>query len=116
MSSSSGRDAFRAALKQRLEAERELAALHGDEYAVEFDLGIAWDIGAPAPQLLANERKVFLVFYLSEPAPGWDGTWVQVVSPAADHAVSLGVVEFASVHSVKLAGPMTRSSRAPTER
>jgi hypothetical protein len=72
MSTSSGREAFRAALSQRLEAERELADLRGDEYAVDLDLGIAWDIGAPAPQLLANERMVFVVFYLREPAP-WVG-------------------------------------------
>jgi hypothetical protein len=105
MSTSSGRDAFRAALSQRLEAERELADLRGDEYAVDLDLSITWDIGAPLPHLLANERKVFVVFYLSEPAPGWDGTWVQVVNPADEHAASLGVVEFTSVHSVKFGGP-----------
>ena len=30
---------------------------------------------------------------------------MQVVNPADDHAVSLGVVEFTSVHSVKFGGP-----------
>lgn len=105
MSTSSGGDAFWAATKQALEAERELADLRGDEYAVDLDLGITSDIGAPTPQLLANEHKVFLAFYLSEPAPGWDGTWVHVVNLADEHPVSLGVVEFTSVHSVKFGGP-----------
>ena len=98
-------DEWRAALVERLDAEREVARLAGDEYAVELDLGAAWDTGAPLPHLIASERRTFLVFYLRDPVPGWDSSWVQVVDPAAAHPVPLGVAEFVNVHAVKLGGP-----------
>ncbi|HMG29154.1 MAG TPA: hypothetical protein VK585_03415 [Jiangellaceae bacterium] len=93
------------ALDRQLDAERDVARLAGGQYAVDLDIGLVWDIGAPLPHLLASERRTFLVFYLSDTPPGWDGRWVEVVSPAAEHAVPLGVAEFVGVHSVKFGGP-----------
>jgi len=100
-----GWTAYHGAYREQVDAERRLAELRGEEYAIEIDLGWAWDAGAPLPHLLASERKVYIVCYLREPVPGWDGTWVQVVDPAAEGAVPLGVVEFMGVHSVKFGGP-----------
>jgi hypothetical protein len=98
-------DQLRAAQEKVLVAEREVADAAGDEYAVEMTLGLVWDIGAPLPHLLANGHKTYVLFYLADPDPAWDGTWVNVVDPAASQAVPLGVVEFHHVHSIKLGGP-----------
>jgi hypothetical protein len=98
-------DGLRAARQDVLAAEREVARIAGDEYAVELDFELPWDTGAPLPHLLANGHKTYLLFYLANPEPDWDGTWVRVVDPAATEAEPLGVVEFHQVHSVKLGGP-----------
>ncbi|MGH9252474.1 MAG: hypothetical protein ACRD0W_23575 [Acidimicrobiales bacterium] len=94
-----------AALDAKLEAEREIARLSGQPHAVDLDLGLEWDIGAPLPHLLASEGRTFLVFYLKDTPAGWDGTWVTVVNPADDHTVRLGVAQFINVEAVKLGGP-----------
>ena len=98
-------DQLRAAHEKVLVAEREVAEAAGDEYAVELNIGLVWDIGAPLPHLLANGHKTYVLFYLADPDPAWDGTWVTVADPAAPEAVPLGVVEFHHVHSIKLGGP-----------
>jgi hypothetical protein len=94
-----------AAEDEVLVAERELARVIGDEYAVELDLGLTWSIGAPLPHVLANGGRAFVLFYLADPDPSWDGTWVRLVDPAASDAEPLGVVEFHYVHSIKFGGP-----------
>jgi hypothetical protein len=69
---------------------RDTTAATGTEAAgdeLELDLGVAWDIGAPLPHQLASEGRTFLIFYLRDPVPGWNSTWVQVVNPAAEHEV-----------------------------
>jgi hypothetical protein len=91
--------------REVLAAEREAARLTGDQYAVDVDIGLTWDIGAPLPQLLANGRRTFLLFYLYLRDPGWDGTSVRIVDWAAAEQVPLGVVEFHGVHSVRFGGP-----------
>jgi hypothetical protein len=98
-------DGLRAAESELLAAEREMARAAGGEHAVELDIELPWDIGAPLPQLLANDYRTFLVFHLSDPDPDWDGTWSRVVDPAVDVAVPLGVVEFRYTESVRLGGP-----------
>jgi hypothetical protein len=98
-------DGLRVAHQDVLAAEREVARVARDEYAVELDFAMPWSTGAPLPHLLANGLKAYLLFYLAKPDPGWDGTWVRVVDPAADDEEQLGVVEFHHVHSVRLGGP-----------
>jgi hypothetical protein len=88
-----------------LAAEREVARLAGEQYAVEEDIGLAWDSGAPLPHLLANGHRVFLLFYLADPDPDWDGTSVRILDPASTDLVPLGIVEIEHVHSVKFGGP-----------
>jgi hypothetical protein len=95
----------RVALREVLAAERDVARIAGDEYAIELDFALPWDTGAPLPQVLANDNRTFLLFYLSNPDPDWDGTWVRIVDPAADEPEPLGVVQFHRAHSVKLGGP-----------
>lgn len=98
--------AWRAANDEVLAAEREVARLRGEQYAVELTDVAEWDIGAPLPHVLAANGRVILVYYLrGQPDSGWDGSWVSVVNPAAPDAVPLAVVEFAFVHDVKFGGP-----------
>lgn len=99
------RDALRSALDEVLAAERELARAHGGEYAIELDPPLRWDNGAPLPHLLANGHDAYLMFYLPDRDPGWDGTSVQIRYPASGGAAPLGVVKLSRVHSVKLGGP-----------
>ena len=47
-----------------LTAERETARTAGRQYAVEIDLGIQWDIGAPLPFLISNGRRAAVLFHL----------------------------------------------------
>lgn len=39
------------------------------------------DVGAPCPLVLASEGKVIVVYLVSNPPEGWDGTTVTVVGP-----------------------------------
>jgi len=98
-------DGLRAAQQDVLAAEREVARIAGDEYAEELDFELRWDTGAPLPHVVANGHRTFLLFYLPNRDPDWDGTWVRVVDPAAPQPHPLGVVEFHRVHAVTLGGP-----------
>lgn len=98
-------DALRPAQQEVLAAERELARAHGRQYAVELDPPLRWDPGAPLPHLLTNGHDAYLMFYLPDRDPDWDGTSVRIMDPASDGAVPLGMVKFSRVHSMKLGGP-----------
>jgi hypothetical protein len=96
---------FRDALDAQLEAERALAAARGEEHAVPFDLGVQWSGGAPLPHLLSSGHRTFVAFYLHEPDPDWDGTYVHIVDPTDEAAASLGIAEFMRCSAVKLGPP-----------
>jgi hypothetical protein len=96
---------FSAALEAQLEAERALAAARGEEQAVPFDLGVRWSGGAPLPHLLSSGHRTFVAFYLDEPDPDWDGTYVHVIDPTDEAPASLGVAEFMRCSAVKLGPP-----------
>jgi hypothetical protein len=86
-------------------AERELARLRGEEYAVPIDLGVRWDIGAPMPHVVAASGRALVLFYRAVPNETWDGTSVEVVDPTSDQPAALGLIEFIHVHSIKFGGP-----------
>jgi hypothetical protein len=94
-----------AAEQEVLAAERAVARIAKDAYAVELDVEVPWDTGAPLPHLLANGHRAYLLFYLADPDPDWDGTWARAVDPAAREPEPLAVVEFHNVHAVTLGGP-----------
>jgi hypothetical protein len=98
-------DGLRAAQREVLAAERDVARIAGDEYAEELDFELPWDTGAPLPHVVANGHRTLLMYYLPNRDPDWDGTWVRVVDPTAPEPHPLGVVEFHRVHSVRLGGP-----------
>jgi hypothetical protein len=97
--------ALRTAWAEEAAAERAVARAAGTQYAEELEFELPWSTGAPLPHVLANGHRVYLVFYLADRDPDWDGTWVRVVDPRSGEAVPLGVVEFHRVHAVKLGGP-----------
>jgi hypothetical protein len=49
-----------AAHEQRLQAERDLAAARGEQYAQVIDIGPCWDDGAPLPHLISNGSRTFV--------------------------------------------------------
>jgi hypothetical protein len=58
---------FRSAEAAVMQAERDLAAAKGEEYAVPIDFPVQWCSGAPLPHLIQNDSKTFLVFLLRLP-------------------------------------------------
>ena len=98
-------EALREAWEQQLQAERDLAAARGEQYARVIDLGPRWDAGAPLPHLITNRSRAFIACLASQRDPSWDGTWVRMVSPA-DEAPSLFVVlELRGCAEVRFGGP-----------
>lgn len=85
--------------------ERDLAAAKGDEHAVPLDFPVAWDAGAPLPHLLCNDYRALLCFIQREPPREWNGTSVEIVSPADDQARPLALVEFKLCFAAKLGSP-----------
>lgn len=69
------------------------------------ELGLRWDVGAPLPHLLQSEWRTVLAFYLSEPDPTWDGTWVNVVDPTSSESALIGVIEWVGCGGAVLGGP-----------
>lgn len=98
-------DGLHAAGQEILAAQREIASIAGDEYAVELEFELPWDTGAPLPHLLANGHRAYLLFFLADADPDWDGTSVRIVDPATTEVQPLGVVEFHRVHAITFGGP-----------
>ena len=96
---------FDAAHSEVLRLERAIAASRNEPYAVPCDFPVQWDVGAPLPCLLCTDYRAFLTFYISEPDPNWDGTYVKVVDPASTDVVSLCLVTFQNCTSAKLGHP-----------
>jgi hypothetical protein len=94
-----------AAHEQRLEAERDLAAARGEQYARVIDIGPRWDAGAPLPHLVSNGSRAFVVCLASQPDPGWDGTYVTVVSPTDQHPSLFVVLELRGCQEIRFGGP-----------
>ena len=99
------RAAFSAALDEQRAAERRVAAARGEEYAVPFELGVAWSGGAPLPHLLSSGHRTFVAFYLEEPDPDWDGTYARSVDPRTDTVESLALAELEGAVAVKMGPP-----------
>lgn len=74
-------------------------------YLIPAGFPIAWDIGAPSPFLLCSDYRTFLTFYVNEPDPNWDGTYVKVVNPASPEPAKLCLVTFKQCASAKLGHP-----------
>ena len=51
------------------------------------------DAGAPLPAVVADEGHLLLAYLVGEPDPGWDGSYVNVVSPDSE-GLATALVEF----------------------
>ncbi len=71
---------YHEAHQEVLHLERQLAAAKAEEYAEPCDFPLRWDAGAPMPHLMVNDNRALLAFFLSEPDPNWDGTYVTIKS------------------------------------
>jgi len=96
---------FEAATVAVHDAERALAAAKGEQYAMEISFPVAWSTGAPLPHLLRSDYRTFLVFFLREIDPRWDGTYVHVRHPGGPDIEKLGVVEFERCICTKMGTP-----------
>lgn len=94
-----------AALAELLAAERALAAARGEEYAIPLEGLPPSDVGAPLPHLLADGRRVLLVYYVAEHDPHWDGTYITMIDPAENRDALLAVVEFTGYLAVRMGLP-----------
>jgi len=99
------RQAWREALEQQLQAERDLAAARDEQYAVVIDVGPRWDVGAPLPHLVSNGSRAFVVCHAHEPDPDWDGTYTRMVSPADEHRSPFVVIEIRGCAEIRFGGP-----------
>ena len=91
----------KAAIVELGEAQRSAAAAIGAPYAVPFDLGIRWDVGAPLPFLIAG-FKTFVAFYLPVDFD-FDGT-NPIVRQPTDEA-RIGIVEFVDATAARMGPP-----------
>jgi len=96
---------YKAASEEVLCCERTLAAAKKEEYAERIKFPVKWDTGAPLPHLFMSDYKAYLTFYVDEPDPNWDGTYVNVVDPKSKKTVSLALVEFKHCRIAKLGSP-----------
>ena len=55
--------------------------------------------------MLSSGLRSFVAFYLEEPDPDWDGTYVRVVDPTDQAEESLALAEFKDPVAVKLGPP-----------
>jgi len=86
-----------AADQELLAAEREVARVHGRQYALELTLDLAWDPGAPMPFLISNGHQAAVIFYLlssDQPEP----------TGAEDMDDAVGAIVFDGVHDVQFGG------------
>jgi hypothetical protein len=104
---------FRAAREAVLQAERNLAAAKGEEYAVAVKFPVCWDTGAPLPYLLQNDYRTFLAVFLQDFDPDWDGTFVRVRNPNSGLSEKLALIEFERCICTKM-GSERRSSSRPS--
>ena len=99
------REMYWNASDELLTAERALAKEKGEQYAEPFNFPLTWDRGAPTPCVIQNESKAVLTFYLFDPDPEWDGSYVNVVNPLSKDEAMLGLVEFDLCFSARLGHP-----------
>lgn len=94
-----------AASESVLSAERAIARALGEEFAVPINFPVQWDSGAPLPYLLQSEYKTYLVFFLQESDPNWNGTFTTVRHPDSSETSKIALVEFKQCISAKLGSP-----------
>lgn len=91
-------DTWARAFDELGQAERELAAGRGEQYAEVIDVGARWDVGAPLPHLITAGGSAYVVCWASDPG-SWDGP------PREPDPAPVLVIEIAGCHDVRFGGP-----------
>jgi hypothetical protein len=91
-------------------AERALAAAKDEPHALPIDFPVQWDAGAPLPYLLQSDYRTFLVFFLRDTDPDWDGSYfniryVNMRNSDSPNPGNLAVVEFKRCLCTKMGTP-----------
>lgn len=94
-----------AAGEEVLSCERALSAAKGEEYAAPIDFPVQWDTGAPLPYLLQNDYRTFLIFFLRDEDPNWDGSYVTMRAPSDPAGPRIALVEFKHCVCTKMGTP-----------
>ena len=102
--SGGGTEPFFAAHDALMSAERELAAAKGEQYAVSLDFPVKWDTGRTYSPLCSDGGPI-LTFYVAEPDPNWDGSYVTVKHSGSGKTELLALVEFSRCECAKLGSP-----------
>lgn len=65
-----------------------------EEFAREIEWEPAWSTGAPCPQVISNGSQTFLIYYINERDPDWDGSYTTMISPGSETTYPLAVVPY----------------------
>ena len=65
---------------------------------------VKWDPGAPLPHVISSGHKTFLVYYIKEIDPNWDGTYVKVIDPSEEEILPIALVEFTRCYACRFGG------------
>lgn len=63
------------------------------EFAQVIEWAPGWETGAPT-QVFSNGRKVFLIYFINEHDPNWDGTCMTMIDNTSETTYPLALVEF----------------------
>ncbi|MGB3525856.1 MAG: hypothetical protein WBB32_07825 [Flavobacteriales bacterium] len=65
-----------------------------NEFARVIEWSPQWNTGAPMPQVFSNGHTTYLIYFINEPDPNWDGTYANSIDNRSDTAYPLALVEF----------------------
>ena len=69
------------------------------EHAIEIEWSPKWSGGAPLPHVYSSGHKTFVMYYVRENDPAWDGSYTTEIRPSGEEPYPLAVVEFIRPHS-----------------
>ncbi len=95
---------FREVQAEKIALEREYSLANGWETALKIDWVPKWDIGAPCPHVISAEGRVFLLYWMNEDDPQWDGKYVNIDDSKSEQAQPIALVEFKRCYVYKFGG------------
>lgn len=95
---------YTAAKEENLMLQRQLSLEKGEETAIPIEWNVKWDTGAPCPYVISAGGRAFLIYYINEIDPNWDGTYTNVIDSSSDDILPLALVEFIRCYSIKFGG------------
>lgn len=100
-------------MKDRSEGQTKMYDVDDRDRVRELQDVPQLSVGAPLPFICSDEFCVVLAYYVQETTPGWDGTWVRIVSPCEGDE-PIGIVRFTSCYAHMAGPPNDEVGLAPT--